>query len=68
MGDGGRYATLGTLVAPDPDSDWHSWSRHRTMIYDTSQDSHLFLAGEQVPNLYYYEYERHEEPMPLAQP
>jgi 4-hydroxy-3-polyprenylbenzoate decarboxylase len=66
QGDGGRYATLGTLVAPDPDSDWHSLSRHRLMIHDASQASVLLLAGEQVPNLYYYEYEPRGEPMPVA--
>ncbi|WP_049923533.1 UbiD family decarboxylase [Halopiger djelfimassiliensis] len=66
QGDGGRYATLATLVAPDPDSEWGSWSRHRAMIHDRSQASLLLLAGEQVPNLYYFEYEREDEPMPVA--
>ena len=66
QGDGGRYATLNTLVAPDADSDWGRWSRHRAMIHDATGASLLFLAGEQVPNLYYYEYERREEPMPVA--
>ncbi|MXV62983.1 UbiD family decarboxylase [Natronorubrum sp. JWXQ-INN-674] len=65
-GDGGRYATLATLVAPAPDSEWGSWSRHRAMIHDASQASLLLLAGEQVPNLYYFEYEREDEPMPVA--
>ena len=65
-GDGGRYATLGTLVAPSPEGEWERWSRHRMMIYDTTQASVPFLAGEQVPNLYYYEYERCEEPLPVA--
>ncbi|MFA9427490.1 UbiD family decarboxylase [Natronorubrum sp. A-ect3] len=66
QGDGGRYATLATVVAPDPDSEWGSWSRHRAMIHDDSQASLLFLAGEQVPNRYYFEYERNDEPMPIA--
>ncbi|MDQ2050255.1 UbiD family decarboxylase [Natronolimnohabitans sp. A-GB9] len=66
QGDGGRYATLATLVAPDPNSEWGSWSRHRTMIHDSSQASVLLLAGEQVPNRYYFEYERDDEPMPVA--
>ncbi|WP_255193915.1 UbiD family decarboxylase [Natronobeatus ordinarius] len=66
QGDGGRYATLNTLVAPDADSEWGRWSRHRAMIHDATGASLLFLAGEQVPNLYYYEYERRDEPMPVA--
>ncbi len=66
QGDGGRYANLATLVAPDPDGDWENWSHHRAMIHAASQASVLFLAGEQVPNLYYYEYERRDEPMPVA--
>ncbi len=64
--DGGRYATLSTVVAPDPDADWGCWSRHRAMIHDARQASVLLLAGEQVPNLYYYEYERCDESMPVA--
>lgn len=66
QGDGGRYATLATLVAPDPNSEWGSWSRHRAMIHDSSQASLLLLAGEQVPNRYYFEYEPGDEPMPVA--
>ena len=65
-GDGGRYATLATLIAPNPQGEWERWSRHRAMIHDATGASVLFLAGEQVPNLYYYEYERRDEPMPVA--
>ena len=65
-GDGGRYATLNTLVAPDDEGEWGRWSRHRAMIHDDTGAGLLLLAGEQVPNLYYYEYERREEPMPVA--
>ncbi|WP_323192223.1 UbiD family decarboxylase [Halostella sp. PRR32] len=65
-GDGGRYSNLHTLVAPDPDSDWVDWSYHRTMIHDSETASVLLLAGEQTPNLYYYKYERRDEPMPVA--
>jgi 4-hydroxy-3-polyprenylbenzoate decarboxylase len=36
------------------------------MIHDDDLASLLFLAGEQAPNLYYYEYEPREEPMPVA--
>ncbi|ELY90219.1 carboxylyase-like protein [Natrialba hulunbeirensis JCM 10989] len=64
--DGGRYATLTTLVAPDPDGEWGRWSRHRAMIHGESRASVLFLAGEQLPNRYYYEYERRGEAMPVA--
>ncbi|ADD05696.1 putative prenyl carboxy-lyase [Natrialba magadii ATCC 43099] len=64
--DGGRYATLTTLVAPDPDGEWGRWSRHRAMIHGESRASVLFLAGEQLPNRYYYEYERRDEAMPVA--
>ncbi|MDG5758299.1 UbiD family decarboxylase [Natronococcus sp. A-GB1] len=66
QGDGGRYATLTTLVAPDPDSEWGSWSRHRAMIHGASRASLLLLAGEQVPNHYYFNYELDDEPMPVA--
>jgi len=65
-GDGGRYATLHTLVAPDPDSGWVDWSTHRAMLHDDSGAGLLLLAGEQTPNLYYYKYERRNEPMPVA--
>lgn len=65
-GDGGRYSNLHTMVAPDPDSEWVDWSYHRTMIHDSQSASVLLLAGEQTPNLYYYKYERREEPMPVA--
>jgi len=66
QGDGGRYSNLHTVVAPDPDAQWGSWSSHRMMIHDDAQASLLLLAGEQVPNLYYYEYEPRDEPMPVA--
>lgn len=65
-GDGGRYSNLQTVVAADPDSTWTDWSYHRTMIHDGTRASLLFLAGEQMPNLYYYKYERRGEPMPVA--
>ncbi|MDS0300540.1 UbiD family decarboxylase [Halogeometricum sp. S1BR25-6] len=65
-GDGGRYSNLHTLVVPDPDSEWVDWSTHRMMIHDDRQGSVLLLAGEQTPNLYYYKYERRDEPMPAA--
>jgi UbiD family decarboxylase len=66
QGDGGRYSNLQTLVAPAPDSEWGRWSSHRMMLHDETQASLLLLAGEQVPNLYYYQYERRDEPMPVA--
>ncbi|WP_336328149.1 UbiD family decarboxylase [Halovenus sp. HT40] len=66
QGDGGRYSNLHTVIAPDPDTDWGSWSRHRMMIHDEGQASLLLSAGEQVPNRYYYEYEPRDEPMPVA--
>ncbi len=56
-GDGGRYSNHHTIVAPDPDTEWGTWSSHRMMIHDFSQASLLLLAGEQVPNRYYYDYE-----------
>ncbi|SFR63872.1 UbiD family decarboxylase [Halogeometricum limi] len=65
-GDGGRYSNLHTLVAPDPDSEWVDWSTHRAMVHDDRQASVLLLAGEQTPNLFYYKYERRDEPMPVA--
>ncbi|WP_162993887.1 UbiD family decarboxylase, partial [Halalkalicoccus subterraneus] len=65
-GDGGRYSNLHTLIAPDRDSDWIDWSYHRTMIHDNETASVLLLAGEQTPNLFYYKYEREDEPMPVA--
>ena len=65
-GDGGRYSNLHTTVAPDPDSSWVDWSNHRVMLHDDRQASVLLLAGEQTPNLYYYKYERRDEPMPIA--
>ncbi|MDF9748517.1 UbiD family decarboxylase [Natrinema salsiterrestre] len=65
-GDGGRYSNLHTLIAPDPDSEWVDWSYHRSMIHDSETSSVLLLAGEQTPNLYYYKYERRNEPMPVA--
>ena len=64
--DGGRYSNLHTMVAPDPDSTWTDWSSHRAMIQDGDRASVLLLAGEQTPNLFYYRYERREEPMPVA--
>jgi 4-hydroxy-3-polyprenylbenzoate decarboxylase len=64
--DGGRYSNLHTMVAPDPDSSWTDWSAHRAMIQDGARASVLLLAGEQTPNLFYYRYERREEPMPVA--
>jgi 4-hydroxy-3-polyprenylbenzoate decarboxylase len=65
-GDGGRYSNLHTLIAPAPDEEWADWSGHRTMIQDSNRASLLLLAGEQTPNLYYYKYERRDEPMPVA--
>ncbi|MFA9501671.1 UbiD family decarboxylase [Natrinema sp. H-ect1] len=65
-GDGGRYSNLHTVVAPDPETRWGRWSSHRLMIHDGPFASLLFLAGEQVPNRYYYDYEPREEPMPVA--
>jgi 4-hydroxy-3-polyprenylbenzoate decarboxylase len=65
-GDGGRYSNLHTLIAPDPDEGWTDWSGHRAMIQDRNRASLLLLAGEQTPNLYYYRYERRDEPMPVA--
>lgn len=65
-GDGGRYSNLHTLITSDPDSEWVDWSYHRSMIHDSKTASVLLLAGEQTPNLYYYKYERREEPMPVA--
>lgn len=65
-GDGGRYSNLHTLIAPDPDSEWTDWSAHRAMVHDGATASLLLLAGEQTPNLYYYKYERRDEPMPVA--
>ncbi|RLM53834.1 UbiD family decarboxylase [Halobellus sp. Atlit-31R] len=64
--DGGRYSNLHTMVAPDPDSSWTDWSSHRAMIQDGDRASVLLLAGEQTPNLFYYRYERRDEPMPVA--
>jgi 4-hydroxy-3-polyprenylbenzoate decarboxylase len=64
--DGGRYSNLHTMVVPDPESDWTDWSSHRAMIQDGDHASVLLLAGEQAPNLFYYRYERHDEPMPVA--
>lgn len=65
-GDGGRYSNLHTLIAPAPDEEWTDWSHHRAMIQDSNRASLLLLAGEQTPNLYYYKYERRDEPMPVA--
>lgn len=65
-GDGGRYSNLHTLIAPAADGDWTDWSHHRAMIQDRNRASLLLLAGEQTPNLYYYTYERRDEPMPVA--
>lgn len=65
-GDGGRYSNLHTLIAQDRESDWIDWSYHRAMIHDAETASVLLLAGEQIPNLFYYGYERHDEPMPVA--
>lgn len=65
-GDGGRYSNLHTLIAPDRDSDWIDWSYHRAMIHDADTASLLLLAGEQIPNFFYYNYERVDEPMPVA--
>jgi 4-hydroxy-3-polyprenylbenzoate decarboxylase len=64
--DGGRYTNLHTMVVPDPDSGWTDWSAHRAMIQDGDHASVLLLAGEQTPNLFYYRYERRDEPMPVA--
>lgn len=66
MGDGGRYSNLHTIITTDPDSDWIDWSYHRAMIHSGATASVLLLAGEQTPNLYYYKYERRDEPMPIA--
>ncbi|RKD89311.1 UbiD family decarboxylase [Halopiger aswanensis] len=66
QGDGGRYSNLHTVVAPDPETRWGHWSSHRMMIHDDALASLLFLAGEQAPNRYYYEYEPGDEPMPVA--
>ncbi|MDS0477739.1 UbiD family decarboxylase [Natrinema sp. 1APR25-10V2] len=66
QGDGGRYSNLQTVVAPDPETRWGHWSSHRMMIHDDALASLLFLAGEQAPNRYYYEYEPRDEPMPVA--
>ncbi len=66
QGDGGRYSNLHTVVAPDPETRWGHWSSHRMMIHDDALASLLFLAGEQAPNRYYYEYEPRDEPMPVA--
>lgn len=66
MGDGGRYSNLHTIITTDPDSDWTDWSYHRAMIHSETNASVLLLAGEQTPNLYYYKYERRDEPMPVA--
>ncbi len=66
QGDGGRYSNLHTVVAPDPETQWGCWSSHRMMIHDGPFASLLFLAGEQVPNQYYYEYEPRDESMPVA--
>ncbi|RZH67791.1 UbiD family decarboxylase [Natrinema altunense] len=66
QGDGGRYSNLHTVVAPDPETQWGHWSNQRMMIHDDDLASLLFLAGEQAPNLYYYDYEPREEPMPVA--
>lgn len=65
-GDGGRYSNLHTLLAPDRETDWTDWTYHRAMIHTATKASLLLLAGEQTPNLYYYEYERRDEPMPVA--
>ncbi|KYH23825.1 3-octaprenyl-4-hydroxybenzoate carboxy-lyase [Halalkalicoccus paucihalophilus] len=65
-GDGGRYSNLHTLIVSDPDSAWIDWSYHRAMIHDNETASVLLLAGEQTPNLFYYKYEREDEPMPVA--
>jgi len=65
-GDGGRYSNLHALVTPDLDSDWVDYSYHRAMVHDSETASVLLLAGEQTPNLYYYKYERRDEPMPVA--
>ncbi|WP_227377691.1 UbiD family decarboxylase [Haladaptatus halobius] len=65
-GDGGRYSNLHTVITTDPDSEWVDWSYHRTMIHSPTKASVLLLAGEQTPNLYYYKYERRDEPMPIA--
>jgi 4-hydroxy-3-polyprenylbenzoate decarboxylase len=64
--DGGRYSNLHTMVVPDPDSSWTDWSSHRAMIQDGDRASVLLLAGEQAPNLFYYRYERQNDPMPVA--
>ncbi|MBX0325311.1 UbiD family decarboxylase [Halomicroarcula sp. F13] len=66
VGDGGRYSNLHTLIADDRDTEWTDWSSHRTMFHDNTRASVLLLAGEQTPNIYYYKYERHDEPMPVA--
>jgi 4-hydroxy-3-polyprenylbenzoate decarboxylase len=66
QGDGGRYSNLQTVVAPDPDTEWGCWSSHRAMFHDDREASLLLLAGEQVPNRYYCEYEPRGESMPVA--
>lgn len=65
-GDGGRYSSLHTLVAPDPTTEWNRCGMHRAMIHDRRRASVRLLAGEQIPNRYYYDYERRNEPMPVA--
>ncbi|CAI49798.1 probable prenyl carboxy-lyase [Natronomonas pharaonis DSM 2160] len=66
QGDGGRYSSLHTLVAPDPTTEWGRCGDHRAMIHGTQRASVRLLAGEQIPNRYYYDYERGGEPMPVA--
>ncbi|WP_255193598.1 UbiD family decarboxylase [Natronobeatus ordinarius] len=65
-GDGGRYSTLHSFIAPDPNTDGESWDQHRLMIHGHDRASALLLAGEQIPNNFYYQYAPREEEMPFA--
>jgi UbiD family decarboxylase len=65
-GDGGRYLTMHTLIAKDPDSDWVNWANYRCMVVDRKKLTMLFTPGQQTPSLYYFKYEPRQKPMPVC--
>lgn len=64
--DGGRYSNLHALIAPYHNQNGYNLTYHRMMVHDSTTASLLFLAGEQTPNQFYYEFEQQQTPMPVS--
>ena len=65
-GDGGRYSTMQTVIAVDPDTNWVNWGVYRMVIHRKNRVSFYLSSGQQTRAIYHVKFEARNRPMPVC--